>query len=139
MDRLDQTRVITSRISEEMNTAKKENGFENEQVFINWLEMYKNRYGWFLQRTYSGFRKDNVRDSNKKQLIYIINCFNRRVRLKALGIIRNGQSIIIAHSQIRKNVTFPVLIRARIKSLPLKLVAKPTLELLKGLMTHELG
>lgn len=130
MNRLDQTRVIINQNSEEMSNAIKEYEFENEQAFMNLLDMDKNRYGWFLNRTYLGARKDNVRDLIKKQLIYIINCFNRRVRLKAPGIIRNGQGITFAHSHIRKNHTFPVPIRARIKSPPLKLVAKPPLELL---------
>ena len=68
MNRLDQTRVIINQSSEEMGNAKKECEFENVQAFMNWLEIDKNRYGWFLQRTYSGVRKDNARESNKKAI-----------------------------------------------------------------------
>ena len=68
MNRLDQTRVIINQSSEEISNAKKEYEFENQHAFMNWLEMEKNRYGWFLQRTYPGVRTENVRDSNKEAI-----------------------------------------------------------------------
>ena len=57
------TRTILNQNSDEISTAKKEYEFENEQSFSAWLEIEKNRIGWVHKRTYSGVRKDNVRDS----------------------------------------------------------------------------
>ena len=68
MNRLERTRTILNRNLDKISNAKKEYEFENEQSFSTRLEIEKTRIRWVHKRTYSGVRKDNVRDSNKEAI-----------------------------------------------------------------------
>ncbi|RKF60248.1 hypothetical protein OnM2_052080 [Erysiphe neolycopersici] len=56
MNRLDQTRLIVNQPLDETHT-KQEYEFVDEQSFLTWFEIEKNRFGWISNGTYPGTRK----------------------------------------------------------------------------------